>query len=97
MILGGNLSLGLHSADFANLGRFADFSPVSHPKFAKSHESQTENPSVVDSARGAESSKNQSAQSANPYKSFCFVLLVQKVESLLPLNFIHHTNHNNVR
>ena len=44
-----NSPLGLHSADFANLGRFADLSPVSHPKFAKNHESQTENPSVVDS------------------------------------------------
>ena len=44
-----NSTLGLHSADFANLGRFADFSPVSHPKFAKNHESQTKNPSVVDS------------------------------------------------
>ncbi len=31
-------------------------------------------------------SKNKYARSANPCKSFCFVLLLQKVESLLPLN-----------
>ena len=55
----GNLSLGLHSADFANLGRFAGFSPVSHPKFAKNHESQTENPSVVDSAKSQNLWENQ--------------------------------------
>ena len=46
----GNLSLGLHSADFANLGHCADFSLALRPKFAKNHKSQTENPSVVDSA-----------------------------------------------
>ena len=45
-----NSPLGLHSADFANLGHCADFSPALRPKFAKNHESQTENPSVVDSA-----------------------------------------------
>ena len=50
----GNLSLDLHSADFANLGHCADFSLALRPKFAKNHESQTENPSVVDSARPAQ-------------------------------------------
>ena len=51
-----NSPLELHSADFANLGRFADLYPVSHPKFAKNHESQTENPSVVLNANYANSS-----------------------------------------
>ena len=46
----GNSSLELHSADFGIFGDFADFSPVSAPKIPKNHESQTENPSVVDSA-----------------------------------------------
>ena len=31
-------------------------------------------------------SKNKSARSANPCKSFCYFLLLQKVESTLPLN-----------
>ena len=31
--------------------------------------------------------KNIKIKSKNPYKSFCFVLLLQKVESLLPLNY----------
>ena len=71
----GNSSLDLHSADFANLGRFADFSPVSHPKFAKSHESQTENPSVVDSALAQNLGENSAKfaesrlDSANPQNS----------------------------
>ena len=43
----GNLSLELHSADLANFGRSQTTSLASHPKFAKNHESQTENPSVV--------------------------------------------------
>ena len=55
----GNSPLDLHSSDFANLGRFADLSPVSHPKFAKNHESQTENPSVVDSALAQNLGENQ--------------------------------------
>ena len=51
----GNSSLGLHSADFANLGCLAQTSSLAlRPKFAKNHESQTENPSVVDSARYAQ-------------------------------------------
>ncbi len=143
-----NSPLELHSADLANFGRSQTISLVSRPKFAKNYESQTENPSVVDSTQGVESSaqkivilseaknpnlknspslaegargwvktpslrgrivdsheaiqnKNQSARSANPcptrhteatkspkypLKSFCFVLLSQKVESPLPLN-----------
>ena len=80
----GNSPLGLHSADFANLGRFADFSPVSHPKFAKNHESQTENPSVVDSARGAQNLAKKINK--NPIKSFCYFWLIPKVESPLPLS-----------
>ncbi len=46
----GNLSLELHSARLrANFGRSQTPSLVSHSKFAESYESQTENPSVVDS------------------------------------------------
>ena len=80
----GNSSLDLHSADFANLGHCADSSPALHPKFAKNHESQTENPSVVDSARGAESSEK--FKSKKYIKSFCYFWLLPKVESHLPLN-----------
>ena len=47
----GNSPLDLHSADFTNLGRIAQTSSLAlRPKFVKNHESQTENPSVVDSA-----------------------------------------------
>ena len=52
----GNSSLDLHSADLADFGRSQTISLASHPKFAKSHKSQTENPSVVLSAESAESS-----------------------------------------
>ena len=68
----GNSSLGLHSADFANLGHCADFSPALHPKFAKNHESQTENPSVVDSAKSqnlGENSAESTLDSANQTKN----------------------------
>ena len=57
----GNSPLGLHSADFGIFGDFADLYPVSAPKIPKNHESQTENPSVVDSALSAESSKKNSS------------------------------------
>ena len=95
----GNLSLELHSADLANFGRSQTISLVSRPKFAKNHESQTKNPSVVLNAESTESSlrgqiadspkaiqknKIKSARSANPRKSFCYFLLLQKVESPLP-------------
>ena len=43
----GNLSLDKHSADLLNFGRSQTQSLVSHPKFSKSNESHTENPSVV--------------------------------------------------
>ena len=43
----GDSPLELHSADLANFGRSQTASLVSRPKFAKNHESQTENPSVV--------------------------------------------------
>ena len=55
----GNSPLELHSADLANFGRSQTISLVSRPKFAKNYESHTENPSVVDSARSAESNNNQ--------------------------------------
>ena len=80
----GNSPLGLHSADLVNFGRCADFSLALRPKFTKNHESQTENPSVVDSAQGAESSNK--IQSKKPIKSFCYFWLSPKVESSLPLN-----------
>ena len=80
----GNSPLGLHSADFTNLGHSADLYSVSHPKFAKNHESQTENPSVVDSA----DSQNLWGEfkSKKPFKSFCYFWLSPKVESPLLLN-----------
>ena len=72
MILYGNLfwgkcnsSLDLHSADFGIFGDFADFSPVSAPKIPKNHESQTENPSVVDSALAQNLNENNPRVSAN--------------------------------
>ena len=43
----GNLSLDKHSADLLNFGRSQTSSLVSRPKFSKSNESHTENPSVV--------------------------------------------------
>ena len=42
---------------------------------------------LLDSAQGVEFSKNKSARSANPCKSFCYFLLSQKVESPILLNF----------
>ena len=53
----GNSPLDLHSADLANFGRSQTQSLASRPKFAKNHESQTENPSVV---LNAESKNNPS-------------------------------------
>ena len=43
----GNSSLDKHSADLLNFGRSQTSSLVSRPKFSKSNESHTENPSVV--------------------------------------------------
>ena len=51
----GNSPLELHSADLADFGHSQTPSLASRPKSAKNYESQTENPSVVDSARSAES------------------------------------------
>ncbi len=82
----GNSPLELHSADFGIFGASQTPSLASRPKFAENYESQTENPSVVDSTHCVESSKNQNAQSANPCKSFCYFWLIPKVESPLPLN-----------
>ncbi len=44
-----------------------------------------------------ESSKNKSARSANPIKSFCYFWLSPKVESPLPLNPNLPNNANNAR
>ena len=79
----GNSPLDLHSADLANRHKARTQSPLSLCRFTKNHESQTENPSVVDSAK-QNLIKNKSARSANPRKSFCYFLLSQKVESSLP-------------
>ena len=61
----GNSPLGLHSADLANFGEQQTQSLVVSPKFTthrvakqKNHESQTENPSVVDSVRNAQNLDN---------------------------------------
>ena len=57
----GNSPLELHSADLMNFGRLAQTSSLAlRPKFIKNHESQTENPSVVDSAKSQNLSENQS-------------------------------------
>ena len=56
----GNSPLDKHSADSANFGVSQTPSLVSTPKFAENYESQTENPSVVDSALRAESSEKTS-------------------------------------
>ena len=70
----GNSPLGLHSADFANLGRLARTSSLAlRPKFIKNHESQTENPSVVDSAESQNLGGNLNQK---PIKSFCYFLLL---------------------
>ena len=81
----GNSPLDLHSADFGIFGDFADFSLVSAPKIPKNHESQTENPSVVDSALNAQNLVEKINQK-NHFKSFCYFWLSPKVEPLLPLN-----------
>ena len=80
----GNSPLELHSADSANFECSQTPSLVSHSKFAENYKSQTENPSVVDSAHSAES--NKKIKSKKPNKSFCYFWLLPKVESPLPLN-----------
>ncbi len=59
----GNSSLDKHSADLADFGHSQTPSLASRPKSAKNYESHTENPSVVDSARSAESNNNPSRHS----------------------------------
>ena len=66
----GNSSLGLHSADFGIFGASQTSSLVSAPKIPKNHESQTENPSVVDSARNAQNLGENSAKIAES-ATFC--------------------------
>ncbi len=90
-----NSPLELHSADSANFECSQTSSLVSHSKFAENYESQTENPSVVDSALCAESSEK--IKSKKPYKSFCYFWLLPKVESPLPLNPNLPNNANNAR
>ena len=53
-----NSPLGLHSADLVNRHKARTPSPLSLCRFTKNHESQTENPSVVDSAFAESSEKN---------------------------------------
>ena len=66
----GNLSLDKHSADLLNFGRSQTPSLVSSPKFSKSNESHTENPSVVLNAKCADSSlqgeSHESPKQSNP-------------------------------
>ena len=54
MSFAGNSPLGLHSVDLANCHKARTQSPLSLCQFTKNHESQTENPSVVDSALNAQ-------------------------------------------
>ena len=78
----GNSSLGLHSADLANRHKARTQSPLSLCQFTKNHESQTENPSVVDSA--SQNLGENPGISHEVRKSFCYFWLLPKVESLLP-------------
>ena len=73
----GNSPLELHSLRHLGFGASQTPSLVSAPKIPKNYESQTENPSVVDSLH--ESSKKN--KSKKPYKSFCYFWLLPKVES----------------
>ena len=63
----GNSPLGLHSADLANRHKARTQSPLSLCQFTKNHESQTENPSVVDSALCAESSKKINCEESKKF------------------------------
>ena len=78
----GNLSLELHSADLANRHKARTQSPLSLCRFTKNHESQTENPSVVDSA--SQNLGENPRISREVRKSFCYFWLLPKVESSLP-------------
>ena len=80
----GNSPLELHSVRLLGFGASQTPSLVSAPKIPKNYESQTENPSVVDSAHSAESSEKN--KSKKHIKSFCYFWLSPKVESPLPLN-----------
>ncbi len=57
-----NSSLELHSADFGIFGASQTPSLVSAPKIPKNYESQTENPSVVDSLHESKDKKTPSLQ-----------------------------------
>ena len=69
----GNSPLDLHSADLVNFGEQQTASLVVSPKFTKNHESQTENPSVVDSALNAQNLGENSAQIAESSNIFSFM------------------------
>ena len=79
----GNSPLDLHSADLANRHKARTQSPLSLCQFTKNHESQTENPSVVDSASQNLGEKCRISHGVR--KSFCYFWLLPKVESPLPL------------
>ena len=64
-----NLSLELHSADLANFGRSQTISLASRPKFAKNHESQTENPSVVLNAKSKNNPSLRESALADSWQS----------------------------
>ena len=87
-LIDGNLSLELHSADLANRHKARTQSPLSLCPFTKNHESQTENPSVVDSASQNLGENPRISHAVR--KSFCSVLLSQKVESLFTLPTLIH-------
>ena len=78
----GNSPLDLHSADLANRHKARTQSPLSLCRFTKNHESQTENPSVVDSASQNLGEKCRISHEVR--KSFCYFWLLPKVESSLP-------------
>ncbi len=76
-----NSSLELHSVDSANLGRSQTISLVSRPKFAENHESQTENPSVLDSLH---ESKKQSGDSSVDCHESTQATIESKLRAILP-------------
>ena len=99
---GGNLSLGIHSADLLNFGRSQTPSLVSRPKFSKNYESNTANTSIVCndnnlkdlSLRGARSEASATKQSktreSNPQQN----TMIEKEIDELDLHLQHYDSYN---
>ena len=91
--------MGASCIDLINFGHCADFSLALRPKFLKNSTISTANTRIyfkiaessVDSAIAQNLAKNKIK---NPLKSFCYFLLLQKVESILPSNLNPPSNAN---